>query len=295
MAGASEPLVTVVMAVHNGGVFLRGAIESILAQTYRDFRLLIVDDASTDDSRQIVRSYADPRIDQLALERNAGQTAALHIGVRRARTPWIARMDADDYAAPSRLAEQMTAVERDPALRCVGTFAWIFRENPGMSEGLLERPVDDEAIKRALYRSTPMIHGSLLIHREAMLSVGGYEDRFRYSADRELYRRFVPRFRCANIPTPLLGIRQHPGQGSLSRRAADESVEIIRQMLIDCAHAEPERSDARQSLALAYRFRARCWASEQRYPEMMKDLAHAVWLSPRAVLSPSQVATKELD
>ena len=98
---------TVLMTVYNGSPFLRTAIDSILNQTYADFCFLIVDDASTDDSREIVRSYKDPRIQLVCLEHNVGQTAALNIGLRQATTPWIARMDADDYSGPTRFEEQM--------------------------------------------------------------------------------------------------------------------------------------------------------------------------------------------
>ena len=70
------PPLTVLMTVHNGGLYLRAAIDSILAQTYRAFRLLIVDDASSDNTPDIIRSYDDPRIDCVALPRNVGQTAA---------------------------------------------------------------------------------------------------------------------------------------------------------------------------------------------------------------------------
>ena len=71
---------TVLMATYNDGRFLPMAMESILSQTYRHFRFLIVDDASTDETPQIIRSYNDPRIEHLRLEQNVGQTVALNIG-----------------------------------------------------------------------------------------------------------------------------------------------------------------------------------------------------------------------
>src|SRR3989338_10031399 len=117
-----NPAVTVLMAVQNGGPYLRTAIESILHQTYRDFCFLIVDDGSTDDSREIVRSYDDRRIELLCLEHNVGQTAALNKGLRHAPTPWIARMDADDYSARTRLEVQIKSLEGEPLLACLGTF-----------------------------------------------------------------------------------------------------------------------------------------------------------------------------
>ena len=101
------------MTVHNESSYLRTAVDSMLAQTYSDFHFLIVDDASTDDSREIVNSYQDERIQLVALEKNVGQTKALNIGITYVETDWIARMDADDYSAPQRLEEQMKAIEAD--------------------------------------------------------------------------------------------------------------------------------------------------------------------------------------
>lgn len=217
---------TVLMTVHNGGPYLRTGIESILAQTFRDFHFLIVDDGSTDDSREIVRSYDDKRIELVCLGRNLGQTAALNIGLKRALTPWIARMDADDYSAPTRLEEQIRVLEADSSLSCVGTFGWEFREDPAVVEGVAPRPEQDADIKRALPYTCPIIHGSIVVSRKALLDVGAYNERYRYLADWEMYERFLASHRAANIPKPLLGIRLHSNQNSFTAEAMDEFIDL---------------------------------------------------------------------
>ena len=151
------------MAVHNGSPFLGVAVDSILQQTYRDFQFLIVDDASTDDSREIIRSYEDSRIVLNCLEHNIGQTAALNIGLRQASTRWIARMDADDYAASTRLEEQMFVLEADGSLGCVGTFAWLFRDDPQVVERIITPPTDYVEIKRASLSEIALIHGCIIV------------------------------------------------------------------------------------------------------------------------------------
>ena len=217
---------TVLMTVHNGGPYLRTGIESILAQTFRDFHFLIVDDGSTDDSREIVRSYDDKRIELVCLGRNLGQTAALNIGLKRALTPWIARMDADDYSSPTRLEEQMRVLEADRSLSCVGTFGWEFREDPDAVEGIAPRPEGDSDIKRALPYTCPIIHGSIVISRQALLDAGAYDERYRYLADWEMYERLLVGRRAVNIPIPLLGIRLHSNQNSFTVEAMDEFIEL---------------------------------------------------------------------
>jgi len=273
--------VTVLMSVHNGGQYIRTAIDSVLAQTYRIFHFLIVDDGSSDETPHIVRSYRDPRIELVVLEHNVGQTAALNVGLHRVRSPWVARMDADDYAAPTRFEEQMRVVEADPLLSCVGTFAWVFRDDPSVVESVIEKPLEDAAIKRQLWRIVPMIHGSLIMRRSTLLEVGGYDERYRYSADLDLFNRVLPQCRAVNLPRPLLGIRRHPNQGSYSRGTADENIEIFSRILATQCRTRREWATARSSLSYTYCVRAR-WgmANGGSCGEMIADLGRAVRWSP---------------
>jgi glycosyltransferase involved in cell wall biosynthesis len=162
---------TVLMTVYNGSPYLRTAIDSILEQTYCDFQFLIVDDASTDDTREIIRSYEDSRIQLLCLEQNVGQTVALNIGLRQASTQWIARMDADDYSAPSRFEEQMRALDEDSSLACVGSFGWIFRDDPQAVERIVTTPTDSHDIKQASLAELALIHGCIIVSTTAKAQV----------------------------------------------------------------------------------------------------------------------------
>ncbi len=272
--------VTVLMAVRNGGTALSAALESILRQTYRDFTFLIIDDASTDDTRQMLRAAGDPRIDLVTSERQRGQTAALNLGLRRATTPWIARMDADDYAAPTRLEEQMQALAAEGSLGCVGTGAWEFRDDPRVVETVVLRPERHEEIARALLLGAAMIHGTIVVSREAMLEVGAYDERFRYAADRDLFVRLFARCRGRNLQQPLLGIRRAPDQDSYSEVAANEYIEIFRQMLASDRYSDEEVAVLRGSLSYAHIFRARCRKALGRYAGSMQDVAQAFQLSP---------------
>ena len=280
MSTQSEVPVTVLMAVRNGAPYLRIAIESILAQTFQGFRLLIIDDASTDETREIVRAYADARIELRCLERNVGQTAALNLGLRHAASTWIARMDADDYAVPERLAEQMQAVETDPSLGCVGTFVWTFRDNPHEATGVIEKPLQDAAIKRQLFRAVPLIHGTLLMRRSTVLEVGGYNERYRFSADWDLYHRWLPRCRAVNLPKRLVGIRRHGQQDSFSRRAIEENLEIFSRLAAAQDLARRDRATIRANLAYTYMIRARLDLGEGKRKAMLSDVRAAVRWSP---------------
>lgn len=275
-----NPSVTVLMAVHNGERFLPTAMKSILEQTYPHFRFLIVDDASTDGTRAIIRSYSHPSVELLALERNVGQTAALNIGLRRAGTPWIARMDADDFSAPTRLAEQMETLERDPSLRCVGTGIWEFSRDPMERIAVVFRPEDYEQIRRAALLGSGMIHGSILVSRQALLDIGGYDERYRYASDRDLFVRLFARYKARNIPKLLLGVRRHESQDSFSLAAATEYVDLFSRLLAREGFEPSERAVLQQSLTYSHLFRSDCYRKKGNPWEGWKDTGRAFRVSP---------------
>ena len=274
------PQLTVVMAVYNGSAFLRTAIDSVLQQTYSDFLLLIVDDASTDDTREIVGSYGDDRIILKTLKENVGQTAALNIGIREATTPWIARLDADDYSAPNRFEEQMRALEADSSIRCVGTHVWMFRDDPEFVDAIFETPESHQEIKQGLLRGSSMVHGSIVADRAALLEIGGFDERYKYVADLEMYDRLLAKYKAANIPMQLVGIRQHSGQTSGTKLAYDEAIAICSRRLETDGYTKVEASTIRATLSRAYLYRSRCGWDEHRFSNRVKDLARAVRISP---------------
>ena len=275
---------TVLMAVHNGSPYLRTAIDSILGQTYPDFCFLIVDDASTDNTREIVRSYEDQRIRLVCLDQNVGQAAALNIGLREVTTPWIARMDADDYSAPTRLEEQMQFLQDNPSIGCLGTHIWTFRDDPQVIEELVTTPLLHADIRRELLRRPSIIHGSLVVSRAALAEVGGYDERYRIVTDLVLYDRLLSMCTSANIPTQLLGVRQHQGRRSGSKLAFDEGLEISSRRLSGNNYSREEAAIIRATMSRGYLQRAVIQGREREYLEASKDISRALRVSPRNFL-----------
>ena len=268
---------TTLMAVHNGEPFINAAIDSILKQSYGDFTFLIVDDASTDNTREIVRGYNDPRIQLRALEKNVGQTAALNRGLHEIKTALMARMDADDYSAPDRFSALMSAAKADPALGCIGSFVWTFQDDPGKVDSILQRPIDDAAIRAALLWSSPIIHGAMVARTKTLVEAGGYNDRYRYSADLDLYDRLLTRCRAANVPQPLYGVRWHAGQDSYSAKALRESIAILDGRLASDRYSSAERRVIR---AAKHLHEALCASMESRRGDLMAHTSYALWYSP---------------
>src|SRR5687767_9206093 len=117
----SFPAVSIVLPVYDAVAYVAEAVRSILAQTFGDFELILVNDGSTDGSRDVLAGFKDYRI-RILDQQNLGLVAALNRGIREARGEWIARMDADDVSLPGRLEAQITHLRRHPEIGLLGGF-----------------------------------------------------------------------------------------------------------------------------------------------------------------------------
>ena len=162
------PRVTVLLPVFNGAATLRDAVNSVLAQTFMDFELLVVDDASTDESGAVLASYADKRLRVIRNPRNLGLPATLNRGLDMACGEYVARMDADDLCLPTRLEKQIAFMDARPEVGISGTGARAF----GEASFPLEQPEDDAHIKAKLLFDSAINHPTA-IFRKALLDAHG--------------------------------------------------------------------------------------------------------------------------
>src|ERR1051325_5876692 len=119
-AMTATPALSVVMPVRDAATYLRDALDSLRAQTFGDFEVIVVDDASSDGSRAILDAYEDPRFVVIGNERHLGLTASLNRGLAHVRAALIARHDADDRSHPERFARQVTVMRARPELALLG-------------------------------------------------------------------------------------------------------------------------------------------------------------------------------
>jgi len=213
------PLVTVLMSVYNGERYLRASVESVLAQTFSDFELIIVNDGSTDSSRAIITSYQDPRILLVESEGNVGQPAALNLGLRRARGEWVARQDADDICLPCRLEEQLRFLHAHPELVMLGAQAWLM-DADGQPLGVTYYPCHDSiSLRWLLCFENPFVHSTLMFRRSIILDeFGGYDETIRYGEDFALCSRLVSRHPAALMSQPVIRYRLHAGSKTATQR-----------------------------------------------------------------------------
>jgi Glycosyl transferase family 2 len=204
------PTVSVVMAVYNGSRHLRAAIESTLRQTYGDFEFIIIDDGSTDHSRDIVASYADGRIRLLTNERNRGLTPSLNLGLAASTGELVARQDADDISEPERLARQIAYLERQRNIAVLGT--WYTKiDVDGRPIGERRLPCAPVDIRWAMLFHCPLIHSAVMFRRSALAATTGfYDEAFVYAQDYDLWSRAARRLLLANLDERLVRLRINP-------------------------------------------------------------------------------------
>ena len=214
----TSPLLSVVMPVHNTRAFLDQSIASILNQTLQNFELVILDDASTDGSSDLLQNWArqDSRIVLHQSKHQLGPVGSSNFVVSKSTAPIIARMDADDVAHPERLKRQHDIINMHADVAAVGTLS------EGIdSTGRLVRPRDRwRLVRRSAF--TPFPHGSVMFRREAFDRTGGYRHDCPHGEDQDLFRRMSLVGRIVTLPEVLYRYRYHLTNATFAIYARDE-------------------------------------------------------------------------
>ncbi|HTK46403.1 MAG TPA: glycosyltransferase [Gemmatimonadaceae bacterium] len=232
MQDARPPRVSVVMAVHDGERFVGEAVDSVLAQSFRDLELIVVDDGSRDRSAEIVRARVDPRIRLLTNDRNFGLAASLNRGIAAARGEFIARLDADDVALPARLARQVAYMDAHPDVALAGSWHEEMSEE-GVPGAQVRAPTAHWELRWHLCLYSPFAHSAVLWRRELVArEIGAYDERLAYSMDYDLWWRISTRLFVANVPEYLVRLRTHAT--SMTSTYGDRTNEGLR---MQAAHA----------------------------------------------------------
>lgn len=213
-------MISVLMPVFNGERFLATAVESVLVQTVRDFELIVVDDGSTDGTSAILQRYAraDGRV-RVVESDHGGISAALNRGIAAARYEWIARMDADDVAAPDRFARQLAAAAAHPRVVVWGAYARHINAAGKVLGVSRTGPTSEDEFRRlrSKGKDVHIIHPTAMLRKDVVVAAGGYDGRFDYCEDFELFDRMAEHGAIVAIPEPLLLYRIHATSISMER------------------------------------------------------------------------------
>lgn len=208
------------MPVFNALPHLDKAVESILGQTLTDFEFVILDDASTDGSREKLREWAkrDPRIRLVEVEKNLGPAVSSERVAREARAPIVARMDADDISCPTRLEQQLKVLEEHPDVGVVGGL-WDVIDGRGRR---IRRAEPWRLIRRSVF--PPFGNGPLTYRREIFERVGGYRSECEFWEDHDLILRMAGMTKIMVVPHAIYQVRQ----STTSTRIVSEQERIER-------------------------------------------------------------------
>jgi GT2 family glycosyltransferase len=213
---ANPPKVSVVIAVRDGERWLLEAVDSVLVQTMSDLELIIVDDASTDRTPEIVANSArcDSRIRPIN-QLKSGLAAALNRGFAEARAPFLARLDADDIAKPQRIQRQFEYLDRHPGVALLGTWAETI-DGQGRVIGYRKPAVKHDELVRILVNNNPLIHSSIMLRTELARKAGLYRRAFEAAEDYDLWLRIDEIGRVEVLPEFLVQYRWHRANVSQS-------------------------------------------------------------------------------
>jgi glycosyltransferase involved in cell wall biosynthesis len=204
-----SPKVSVVMAVHNGLPYLPEAVNSILGQSFDNFEFLVVDDASTDGSLDLLHRYADKRIRIISNKNQLDLGQSLNLGIDAALGDYIARMDHDDISLPTRLAEQVRFLDTNIEIDLLGTGARTI----GQIKQVWSYPKDDEGIRSEFVFNSALVHSSVMLRKSTFERHKlRYDPKFKRAQDYELWTRSAPYLRFANLGQPLVRYRIHENQ-----------------------------------------------------------------------------------
>ncbi|MBI3788201.1 MAG: glycosyltransferase, partial [Ignavibacteriales bacterium] len=213
------PKVSIITPTFNGQRFIAQTIRSVLAQSFRNFEMIIVDDGSTDDTQKIVSAFSDRRI-QYVRHHHRGCTAAYNACIELAKGQFIAVLDHDDLMAPERLSRQVKFMEKNPGVGLVGS-SFIMIDESGFPLRKVQVLHGMENVRRLEAVYNAVYHPTILYSREVIERIGGYKEEFFPAHDTEFLLRAIDRFRADNItecltlyrkvqssPTRILGGKQ---------------------------------------------------------------------------------------
>ncbi|MEG8044031.1 MULTISPECIES: glycosyltransferase family 2 protein [Sphingomonas] len=218
-ARASVPVISVVMAAYNGAGLIEETLASLTAQTFGDFEVIVVDDCSTDDTREVIRAWPDPRVRLVVMAKNGGPVKARNRGFAEARGRYIAALDHDDICRPDRFARQVAYLDSHPDTVLLGTAAELLTE--GVVGPSSYAPTTTPALVAWLTCiENPLVWSSTMMRTEVARRLDPVtRPELLYAEDFDLYQRIQHFGAIARLDEALVLYRVHPG--GVSKRFVD--------------------------------------------------------------------------
>lgn len=203
---------------------MRDSVDSILDQTYEDFEFLILNNASTDRTKEILELYDDPRIRLIDNDKNIGLIRSLNRGLGLAKGEYIARMDADDISLPTRLEKQVDFLDSHDSIGVLGIRSWIIDES-GNTLIRANHPIVHNEILAKILLDNCFVHSSVMFRKKLIDTYGNYNENAELAEDYDLFLRLSRTTELANMAEPLHKWRKNTSTG-ISVLKRQEQIEV---------------------------------------------------------------------
>jgi len=220
-----DPLVSILIPVYNTAGFIYDSVKSACNQTHRNLQILIMDDASSDDSLAIIRKIIDNRIEIYESSANMGQAFQMNLGIQKSKGEYICIMHADDIMHPEKIERQISFFSNDTSLGVCGSNVKVF----GQQEAIYTYPYSDKDCKDALLTSVPFAHPAVIIKKAVLNGLNPvYNPNMAAAEDYDLWVRLADKTKFANVQEVLLNYRIHDKQ--LSKTAKEKEIKLVEEI-----------------------------------------------------------------
>lgn len=207
-----NPVISVVICSYNRATYLPKSINSVLSQSFKDFEIIIVDDASTDNTSEVVAEVGkkDARVKYFKNEQNLGISKSRNRGVSLSSGKYIAMLDSDDYwIDDDKLQKQFDIISKDKKIALVGTGIVLVNENgEELKKDIFN--TDDESIRHKILSKNQFAQSSVLFRKSVFNECGGYDESLIVCEDLDLWLRFGQKYNFANLSEPMTAYLMHP-------------------------------------------------------------------------------------
>ena len=251
----NQPLVSVLIANYNHEDTITETIKSILNQTYKNMQIIIIDDGSTDDSWNLIKQFADQRIEAYRLEKNQHVCKATNYGITKIKGDYVARTDSDDIWYPEKIERQ---IEYMTSHNCKVCFTWCdFIDENGTNINNIE--VDrvrlhesafvsqEEAVERFYFRGNCLAHSSVVMEREVMQTIGKYDVGYNQLHDFDYWIRIAKKYPIDVIKEKYMAVRRfiakEKQQTNMSNMSESTEVKVFNEYMEIRAHYFDDMSD----------------------------------------------------
>lgn len=203
-------LVSINIITHNRAKYLPEAINSVLSQSYENWELIIIDDASTDNTQEIIQPFlSDRRIKYFLVDKQASVAAVRNIALHKSKGEYLAVLDSDDkWIDQEKLIKQVEFLNNNPDYSLVGGNAEII-DFKGATIELVKKPSLDKDIRKIFLEKNPFFHSSILARMEIAKKIGGYDEKFAYGDDMDFCLMLGRDYKVCNLSDVLIAYRRH--------------------------------------------------------------------------------------